>query len=145
MAEIYAEIDRKAEAATIYKQMLVQMPENSAVLNNLANVLIDTDAKEALSYAEKAVSLSPENANFKDTLAWLTYRSGEQLKALEILRSIAKEQQTPTIKYHLAEVLAGVGKNNEAIEILKALENEEFSEKQQASLIVVQTGKIMRR
>ncbi len=81
---------------------------------------------EAQKYAEKAVSLSPQDGSYQDTLAWVYYRRGQFDRALDLLTGIAPEtvRDNPEIAYHLGAVYAALGRSREARKYLEAAQAE---------------------
>lgn len=64
-----AEMSKGDDAIKLYKKVIAVAPDNGIALNNLAWQLLQVGKpQEGLAYAQKAVSLSPTNVNFADTL-----------------------------------------------------------------------------
>lgn len=68
--------------------------------------------------AERAVAQAPEDAGALDTLAWALYQAGgdvQRERALGLLRTARlRAPGNPSIRYHLAAVLAQSGRSAEA-------------------------------
>ncbi len=64
-------------------------PNNVLFLNNLAWMLQDRERATAISYAERAARLAPEQPNVLDTLGWLYYKDAQFGKALALLEKAA--------------------------------------------------------
>lgn len=77
--------------------------------------------QEAQKYAEKAVSLSPQDASYQDTLAWVYFQQGKVERALDLLENIDPQALTDNaeIAYHLAAVYAAAGQKEKALDLLK--------------------------
>lgn len=73
----------KTQAIARYRQVLALVPDAALVMNNLAYLLIETQAQEALALAERAVSLAPGSAPLLDTLAQARWASGDRARAIE--------------------------------------------------------------
>lgn len=76
--------------------------------------------QEAQKYAEKAVSLSPQDASYQDTLAWVYYQQGKLDRALDLLQNIDYQAllDNAEIAYHLAAVYAALGQKDKAVSLL---------------------------
>ena len=72
-------------AATAYRKALVTRPDDPTILNNLAWVLGQRNDPEALAYANKAVGLSPGNADAADTLGSILVQQGMTQKGIDAL------------------------------------------------------------
>ncbi|MDH5545618.1 MAG: PEP-CTERM system TPR-repeat protein PrsT [Gammaproteobacteria bacterium] len=68
LATAYDAMGEKNRAIGAYKKAVELNGEHVLALNNLAWLLKDTDSKLALSYAEKATELAPNNKAILDTL-----------------------------------------------------------------------------
>ena len=87
----------------------------------LANVLVVLDPKAALPVAEQAMAAGPGSAAITDTLGWVLFKNGQRDRALQLLRDARLRQPgNPTIRYHLAAVLADGGRHEEARTELQA-------------------------
>ena len=104
---------RKADykaAARHFEALVALQPNNVIFLNNLAWVSGELGDPKALSYAEKAATLSPANPNVLDTYGMLLIKKGDMAPGVEKLRKAA--QLAPTqgdIHLHLAEALIKTG------------------------------------
>lgn len=76
---------------------------------------------EAQRYAEKAVSLSPKDISYQDTLAWVYYKQGKLSLALDLLENIPQQElvYNAEIAYHLAAVYAAMGQTEKAQALLQ--------------------------
>jgi len=121
LASAYARDGQFAAAKTTFETLLKLTPDDSDALNNLANVLLRLKDPGAIAMAELAVAKAPANYNAIDTLGWALFQAGQIDRALQLLRDARLRQPTsPEIRYHLAAVLAKIGRNNEAREELEA-------------------------
>lgn len=108
-----------------YESLLKLVPDDGAVLNNLANVLLRLKDPGAIKVAEQAVAKSPGNAYAIDTLGWILFQNGKTDEGLQLLRDARlRAPESPEIRYHLAAALSKVGRKAEArqelVEALKA-------------------------
>ncbi|MFZ4288453.1 XrtA/PEP-CTERM system TPR-repeat protein PrsT [Variovorax sp. HJSM1_2] len=111
-----------AAAEKYYGSVVQAQPENAPALNNLAWVSGQLKREKALGYAEKAVSLMPQQPAFTDTLAMLLLDQNDYAKALEwSKKSVAMQPDNPTFKLNLAKVYAKSGDKSNAKSILTEL------------------------
>jgi putative PEP-CTERM system TPR-repeat lipoprotein len=109
-------------ASTRFRNLLAVMPENPAVLNNLAWVAGKLKAPDAVPLAEKANQLAPNQPAFMDTLAMLLLDKGDTARALELLnKAVELQPQAYGIRLNQARVLIKAGKKTEARRVLEDL------------------------
>lgn len=121
LADAQARAGNFSAARRSYEAALKLKPEDSAVLNNLANVLLRLKDPGALTLAERAMAIDPRNPLLVDTAGWANHIAGNNDRALQLLRDARlREPGNPDIRYHLAAVLAKAGRNSEAKEELQA-------------------------
>lgn len=121
VANAYARAGNFAAARGNYESVLELAPDDSSVLNNLANVMLRLKDPAAVKIAEQALSKNPANANAIDTLGWILFQNGQTDRALTLLRDARlRVPGNPEIRYHLAAVLAQTGRKNEARDELEA-------------------------
>ncbi len=92
------------EAEQAYRQALAADPHLAMAANNLACLLNDHGNKpaEALTWATKAVELSPKDVNTLDTLGWVLRANGDSQRALLTLKKAsAAAPANPQVLYHL--------------------------------------------
>ena len=140
----------RAAALDRYRKVLETDRQNIVALNNLAYLLADfaNQPDEALTYAQRAVELAPENADTGGTLGWVFYRKGLYPNALKYLQAaVARDGQASTEnaairKYHLAMTYWKLGDQKRAVEtLLSALKtNPKLSEAQMARELLGQTA-----
>ncbi|MFT5082209.1 MAG: tetratricopeptide (TPR) repeat protein [Lentisphaeria bacterium] len=120
-AMLYTQIDYISAAETDLKYVLELAPENAAALNALGYTLADrTDRyQEAHRFIEKAFTLTPNDPAVLDSMGWVSYRLGENEKALSFLKQAMAAMPDPEIAAHLGEVLWITGNRQEAIAIWK--------------------------
>jgi len=108
VAFAYAQSGQTDKAKVAYEELLRLAPDHPMGLNNLAWLLSNTggDLDEALTYAEKARALQPDDASI-DTLGWVYLKQGRAKEAVEEFRhAILKSSKTrPEYREHLAEAL----------------------------------------
>jgi len=105
-----------------YTAVLKLQPDNANALNNLAWLLNRSKDPKALAYAEKAVQLAPQNADYMDTLAQVLATSGRFDKAIEIQKKAVDMSPDHAMRrFHLAQFYAGAGQKALAREQLQRL------------------------
>ncbi|MBV1915264.1 MAG: PEP-CTERM system TPR-repeat protein PrsT [Pseudomonadales bacterium] len=120
-----------------YEKLLNVAPDDIVILNNLAFLYTDIDLEQAAKYAEKAYTISPENAAVADTCGWINLQQGQDRKALNLLRkAYSLDPSVPGIQYHLASALAKNGKTPDAIRLLRGLSRDTFREKSEANALL---------
>jgi len=108
-----------AAARTAYEKIIKQQPDDALVWNNLAHVASAQNDKSAMSFAEKAYALRPNDPVVIDTIGWLSFRLGQLDRGLALLRDARlRDSNNPEIRYHLAAALAKSGRTSEAREEL---------------------------
>ena len=91
------------------------------VLNNLALVQLSSGDAKALETAEQALRLAPSDPLVIDTLGWIKLKMGHVDAALTHLRDARlRSPNNPEIRYHLAEALHKSGRQEAAMEELRA-------------------------
>jgi Flp pilus assembly protein TadD len=129
-----------AGARKNFEELVRQSPNDARALNNLANVqLALRDPAAALATAEKALALAPANALVIDSVGWAAFQAGQADKALLLLRDARlREPNNPSIRYHLAAVLAKAGRRSEAASELQAAlaSNLAFDSRTEASALL---------
>jgi len=117
---------RVQEALGAYKAVLRVAPENMIALNNAAWATHELGEPGALSFAERAYDVGPENAAVLDTLGWILLARGQDKLAIEHLSRAAElAPQVPEFRYHLSKALVAGGQLARASEMLAALLSDE--------------------
>jgi Flp pilus assembly protein TadD len=114
--------ERWAGARVAFEDLVKRNPNDAASLNNLANILLKlNDPIKALGFSERAIKAAPGNPLVVDTHAWVLHRNGRHEQALGLLRDARlRAPDNAEIRYHLAAVLAKLGRNAEARSELRA-------------------------
>jgi tetratricopeptide (TPR) repeat protein len=117
LGSLYEQERDYQQARTAYERGLRYAPEDPALLNNLAWVQMMPGGDKATAYVHirKAVSLSPEDADLQDTLAWWYYLTQEYAQAITLLEKIVKAQPAHAIyHYHLGMAYLQSGAHGQA-------------------------------
>ena len=120
LAQLLFERGKLKQAQRRFEHALAVRGDHPALLNNLANVAHALGDAQALDYARRAHQLAPDNAAISDTLGWVLVGRGEASEGLRYLRDAkVRVADDPVVRYHLAEALAAVGRDAEAIDELR--------------------------
>ncbi len=115
LAELQFATRQWQAARQSYELLLARSPQDPALLNCMALVLLQLGDPAALSTAERAKQLLPRNAGVIDTVGWIKLKQGDVEGALPLLRDARlREPQNPEIRFHLASALARSGRKGEA-------------------------------
>ncbi len=124
--------DYLARAIEQYESLVIKMPSNTVILNNLAYMLADGDMRleEALEYAERAHRIKPNDPGLLDTYAYVLYKNGKYDQAAEYLQSAKQLYEEDAVSApaevyeHLGMIKEKMGANFEAVAAYKqALED----------------------
>lgn len=127
--------NRQREAADNYQILVKANPKDFVAQNNLAWLLSELKAPNALAVAEQAYKLSPEDPGVQDTLGWILVNAGQTQRGLGLLKkAFAKAPQSLDIHWHLAAALAKAGDRGNALANLEILlgKDRDFTQKQEA-------------
>lgn len=106
------------EAEPKLREVLKQRPNDPVALNNLAWSLQEQGKPGALGFARRAFLATP-SPDVADTLGWILASRGQAADALPLLEQAAKgKPHDPSVQYHLALALAGLGQKPKAEQIL---------------------------
>ncbi len=100
-----------AQARKVYTGLVQNDPRDARAHNNLAHVLLQLGDAAALTHAEQARALAPNQPQVNDTLGWVLVNQGQLEKGLRYLREAAvRAPDDPEIQAHLKETLARLRK-----------------------------------
>ncbi|HXH12488.1 MAG TPA: tetratricopeptide repeat protein [Alphaproteobacteria bacterium] len=117
LGTLYEQAKDYQKAKITYETGLRYMPDNSVLLNNLAWINLVHFGDRAAAYVDirKALSLSPEDPDIQDTLAWWYYLNDDHQHARVLLRNvIAARPLNPLYHYHLGMVYLKLGEQQAA-------------------------------
>jgi tetratricopeptide (TPR) repeat protein len=102
------------EAEALFRKILDQSPDNSAVLNYLGYMLADHNTKleEALAMIKKAVDEEPANGAYLDSLGWAYFKLGKYDLAEDNLIKASQHVMgaDPTVQEHLGDLYQKTGR-----------------------------------
>jgi tetratricopeptide (TPR) repeat protein len=143
-SELYLKQGMSDKALNELEQAYKRNPGSWRVCNDLAYLLSEKsrsagDLDRALTLAQKAQSLSPEELNVSDTLGWVYYKKGDFKRALELISKIqAVAPGSPIVNFHLGMAQYKSGMMTEAKNSLKKslASGEHFSGSDEAAKIM---------
>ena len=112
-------LGRKPAAIEAMRQAIALNPRHADALNYLAYTWAERreNLDEALTMAEKADALKPNQGYIIDTLAWIHHQMGRPQKALPLLRwAVPLSNRDPVVLDHLGDVLMKLNRKKEALE-----------------------------
>jgi len=95
--------DRPQEAKQVIRRTLAQRPDDAEAMNNLAYLLAQTgdSLDDALRLAHGAVSISPNNPAYLDTLGYVYLKRDQNDDALDIFQNLIRRYpDDPACAYH---------------------------------------------
>lgn len=136
LAGILEQAKQYDAAISEYEWVLAQQPGSVIAANNLASLLADHRTDKASLDRAQALAASLRQSpvpQFKDTLGWVSYRTGDFRAAVPLLEQAAAAlPDQALIRYHLGMGYAATGQDSKATEELKiALSNASNSELKQ--------------
>ena len=104
------------KAIAEYESLLVEMPNNTSILNNLAYMLANNNERltEALQYAERSLQAKPNSPDFLDTYAYVLHKNGRNSEAAESLQAALQQYGIQQVRIP-AEVYEHLGLVNEKL------------------------------
>ena len=121
LADIYMLQGKTTEAMEAFRGILATNAKQPIALNNLAALLAKTgQIAEALTLSRQAVSLSPQDPNFRDTVGWIAFLNGNPEEAqLHLGEAIRLDPKQGMSHYHLAKVFLAQNHRPEANECFR--------------------------
>jgi tetratricopeptide (TPR) repeat protein len=119
LADVYHRLENHERSDGYFDKSLAVNPVNPTALNNYAYYLSVRGEKleKALEMTEESNRLSPNNAVFLDTWAWVLYKNGDYALALEKIERVVQLSAKPNgeILEHYGDILLKNGKTEEAL------------------------------
>lgn len=107
------------EAILAFEAILKVTPRHAPALNNLAWLLIDSDAERAFKYVQEANVIAPNNIAVLDTMGLIELKRGNNAEALAIFKKFVEKETAVSLRYHYAMALAANNKTEDAKKILR--------------------------
>lgn len=121
LAETQFRAGQLEAAKKSYGQALALEPDDAAMLNNYASLLLQLADPAARTHAERALQLAPNNAAYADTLGWILVQQQQLDAGLRYLREARlRNPESGEIRFHLAFALEKSGRTAEARDELRA-------------------------
>ena len=109
----YYELDQTRKSYDAYYKALKYNADNAVVLNNFAYHLSVTgkSLKQALTMSQRATTLSPNNATYLDTLAWVYYKLGRYEEAKKVMQQAMSfdNENSAELALHYGDILEALG------------------------------------
>jgi len=118
----YERLDRNDEAEAVFEECLTLYPDSHRVLNYLAYMWAEDNRnlEQALKYSVRSLVLEPDNAAYTDTLGWIQFRMKQYELAFEtVTKARLLAGDDPEILLHLGDILAALGKLDDALALWK--------------------------
>lgn len=120
LAFCYDALGYGEKSISLYETILLLVPDNILMMNNLAYVLAQQGKELPLAreLAMKAVAAEPANAGYLDTLGWVLFRMGEYQHAREVLeKAMELNPFEAEIAGHLGHVYEKLGNTVKSLEM----------------------------
>jgi tetratricopeptide (TPR) repeat protein len=115
---------RKAEAEQAYRATLQLDPKDATATNNLAFLMAERgeDLDQALALSQRAMELSPDDADMIDTAGWVQLKRKQTDAAIGLFaRAVGKEPGNDEYRQHLLQAVEAKGSQSAVVDELKAL------------------------
>ncbi len=100
-----------------YRKLLVDTPDSTLAVNNLAMLLIEYKDDETSRSEARDLAKTLQNSNnaaYLDTYGWIEYKFGESARAVEVLeKAVAAAPNAAILRYHLG--MAYMAQGNEVL------------------------------
>jgi tetratricopeptide (TPR) repeat protein len=117
LAAAYEAAGRVPDAERVFRAILARDPQDANTLNYLGYMLADRGQRlpEALELIDRALVIEPGNPAYLDSRGWALFKLGRSADAEEPLRRATTSLRgSSVIQSHYADVLAALGKREEA-------------------------------
>ena len=115
LAERHHQLGKLSEALIFYRRLLRLAPDDARSLNNMANLLMQSDTELAFQTARQALTLDPDNPAILDTMGWARIQIGDLETGIAHLReAVARDGRSAISRYHLGAALEEYGSYDEA-------------------------------
>jgi tetratricopeptide (TPR) repeat protein len=108
LADALARAGRTNEAKVKYQGIVKAHPDNASAMNNLAYLLADSggDLDEALRLAQTALSKTPKEPGYSDTLGYIYLKKGQNSSAVQTFGNLVHSYpRFVPFRYHLGLAL----------------------------------------
>lgn len=126
LAERLQQQGQTNQAIAVYQQSPL-LDSQAVLLNNLANLLLDTQTEKALTFAKKAYQLMPDHPDIMDTYGYAQVLAGDANAGLGLLRDAEiRQPQAVLLQLHIAHALTLLNRTQEAKAILQRYKAEQL-------------------
>lgn len=126
LAERLQQQGQTNQAIAVYQQSPL-LDSQAVLLNNLANLLLDTQTEKALTFAKKAYQLMPDHPDIMDTYGYAQVLAGDASAGLGLLRDAEiRQPQAVLLQLHIAHALTLLNRTQEAKAILQRYKAEQL-------------------
>jgi putative PEP-CTERM system TPR-repeat lipoprotein len=143
LAVLYQAAGQDAEAVKLYEQLYEGEKTNYVLLNNMAWIYHQMGDPRAEGIARQAYEADPNRPEVADTYGWILFNTGQRERGLAMLQQayLAYPSQTE-IGYHVAVALSTMGRNDEALQILRKIlrDQPEFPQAPEAQALLKKLG-----
>ncbi len=103
LAQIYQRSGLVQKSAAVYEEGLAANIDSIPLLNNVALLYLSLgEYQNALTRANRALELAPQEANVLDTVGWVHLQTGNPEKAVRYLeRAVDRDSKSSLYRYHL--------------------------------------------
>lgn len=117
MAVQWDRLKKNDRAVSWLEKAIEQNPADAVALNYLGYSWADRGERleEALALIDRALALEPDNPAFRDSRGWALFRLGRLEAAETDLAASARAADDPLVWSHFGDVLAALGKKDEAV------------------------------
>lgn len=121
MRMIYADYllsNKQTLEAKVHYEKLAKVENlinKASIFNNLANIYIDIDLKQAEIYSKQSMELNSDSSAIIDTYGWILSLNNKFDESLSILRkAYSMDSNNPSINYHIGYTLIKLDRIEEA-------------------------------
>ncbi|MBC8266182.1 MAG: tetratricopeptide repeat protein [Flavobacteriales bacterium] len=119
LGDNYHSLKKHQKSDSLYNLALAFDPDNVQILNNFSYYLSlrNQDLEKASEMSKKSNELSPDNASFQDTYAWILYQQKNYKEAKIWLEKAYKNggKNSPVITEHFGDIYFKLGDKEQAI------------------------------
>jgi tetratricopeptide (TPR) repeat protein len=112
LASMLVESPQRPEGIAIMRQMLIEAPDNTGLMNNFGYSLVDNYASqeeldEGFKLLKQAIRLTPDEPNLLDSIGWAYYQFGDFREAKRYI-GLALEAYEPFAHWELSDHMGDV-------------------------------------
>jgi predicted Zn-dependent protease len=112
----------EAGALPLLKKLNALVPNQPAILNNMAWASRDSQPEQGLAWIETALLQQPDSIELRDTHSVLLAATGQSDAALALNDTLVREApDRPSLVVSRARILQQLGRGAEAIQLLESL------------------------